>query len=251
MSLLTEIARQAPLVARQLRRSPRRTALTFLGLVIAFFLFTSLESLLYTMSNIVSGSSRDALLFTRASDPDYWRSQLPASYAAAIQELPGVLAASPVRVLFGTGRKEGSFAVAMGIEPDAHLKLGIPDGVTASELRALFTERDAALVGERLLADNDWKVGDRVTIGGRGRELDIMFVLRGDVVRGGRIVRVAAGRVDYLEEVLGGSGSVTFIQVRARDAGMAPAVAEAIDRRFANYTTPTETVTEKAHVAPF
>jgi putative ABC transport system permease protein len=58
-------------------------------------------------------------------------------------------------------------------------------------------------------------------------------------------------RLDYLDEVQGGAGRVTFIQVRARDAGIAPAVADAIDRRFANYTIPTETVTEKAHIAPF
>jgi putative ABC transport system permease protein len=251
VKLFTEIARQAPLVARQLRRSPRRTALTFLGLVIAFFLFTSLESLLYTMSHLVSGASRDALLFTRAADPDYWRSQLPASYADSIEELPGVVAASPVRMMFGSGREQGSFAVAMGIEPDAHLKLGIPDGVTAGELRSLFTERDAALVGERLLEDNGWKVGDRVTIGGRARQPDLTFTIRGDIARGDRLGRVAVVRLDYLEEVLGGAGRVTFIQIRARDAMIAPAVADAIDRRFANYTMPTETVTEKAHVAPF
>jgi len=251
MKFATEIARQAPLVARQLRRSPRRTALTFLGLVISFFLFTSLESLLYTMSNIVSGASRDALLFTRAADPDYWRAKLPASYAEAIQELPGVVAASPVRFFFGTGRNEGGYAVAMGIEPDAHLKLGIPDGVTGDELRALFTERDAALVGERMLEDNQWKVGDRVTIGGRARQPDLTFTIRGDVARGDRLDRVAIVRLDYLDEVLGGGGRVSFIQVRARDAGIAPAVADAIDRRFANYTMPTETVTEKAHIAPF
>jgi putative ABC transport system permease protein len=35
------------------------------------------------------------------------------------------------------------------------------------------------------------------------------------------------------------------------DAGIAPAVADAIDQHFANYTIPTETVTEKAHIAPF
>ncbi|HKA14599.1 MAG TPA: FtsX-like permease family protein [Myxococcota bacterium] len=251
MSLAREIARQAPLIARQLRRSPRRTALTFLGLVIAFFLFTSLESLLFTMSNLVSGASRDALLFSRAADPDYWRAKLPASYADAIEELPGVVAASPVRVLFGSGRKEGSFAVAMGVRPDAYLKLGIPDGVTGDELHALFTERDAALVGARMLEDNDWKVGDRVTIGGHLRQRDFTFTIRGDIARGDRLDRVAVVRLDYLEEALGGAGHVTFIQVRARDAGLAPAVAAAIDRRFANYTIPTETVTEKAHIAPF
>ena len=251
MTLLTEIARQAPLVARQLRRSPRRTALTFLGLVIAFFLFTSLESLLYTMSNVVTGASRDALLFTRAADPDYWRAQLPASYAQSIEELPGVAAASPVRFYFGSGRAEGSFAVAMGIEPNAHLKLGIPDGVTGSELHALLTERDAALVGERLLEDNGWKIGDHVTIRGRLRQKDLAFTIRGDIARGDRLDRVAVVRLDYLQEVLGGGGRVTFIQVRAREAGIAPAVADAIDRRFANYTMPTQTVTEKAHIAPF
>ena len=51
MSLLREVVRCAPLVWRQLRRSPRRTALTFLGLVIAFFLFTALESLLYDVQS--------------------------------------------------------------------------------------------------------------------------------------------------------------------------------------------------------
>jgi putative ABC transport system permease protein len=251
VKLVTEIARQAPLVARQLRRNPRRTALTFLGLVISFFLFTSLESLLYTMSNVVSGASRDALLFTRAANPDYFRADIPKSYAEAIEELPGVVAASPVRFLFGTGRKEGSFAVAMGIEPNAHLKLGIPDGVTGDELHALFTERDAALVGERLLEDNDWKVGERVTIGGRSRRPDLTFTIRGDIARGDRLDRVAVVRLDYLEEVQHGGGRVSFIQVRARDAAIAPTVADAIDSRFANYTTPTETVTEKAHIAPF
>jgi putative ABC transport system permease protein len=251
VKLVSEITRQAPLVARQLRRSPRRTALTFFGLVIAFFLFTSLESLLYTMSNIVSGTARDSLLFTRAADPDYWRSRVPSSYADAIEELPGVVAASPVRMLFGAGRQEGSFAVAMGIEPDAHLKLGIPDGVTGAELNALFTEREAGLVGERLLEDNGWKVGDRVTIGGSGRQPDFTFTIRGDIARGDRLGRVAVVRLDYLEEVLGGGGNATFIQIRARDPGIASALADAIDQRFANYTMPTETVTEKAHIAPF
>jgi putative ABC transport system permease protein len=251
VKLWTEIARQTPLVARQLRRNPRRTALTFLGLVIAFFLFTSLVSLLYTMSHIVSGASRDALLFTRAADPDYWRPQLPSSYAAGIAELPGVIAASPIRLYFGAGRQEGSFAVAMGIEPDAHLKLGIPEGVTGSELRAFLTERDAALVGQRLLEDNEWRVGDRVTIRGRARAVPLSFVIRGDIARGDRLDRVALVRLDYLAEVLGGAGRVTYVQVRARDAMIASAVADAIDRRFANHTMPTETVTEKAHLAPF
>ena len=252
MSALRELRRQAPLDWRQLRRSPRRTALTFLGLVIAFFLFTSLESLLYTMANIVRGTASDAMLFVRPDEGGgHWRATLPAHYTPAVEGVPGVEAASPVRFHFGAGRREGSFAVAMGLEPDAHLKMGVPLGVTGAELRALLTERDAALVGERLLEDNGWRVGDTVTIGGRGRAPDFSFTIRGDIARGDRLDRVAVVRLDYLERVVGGEGLVTYIQVRTADAGTAPAVADAIDRRMAHHRPATETITERAHLAPF
>ncbi|MEM7410344.1 MAG: ABC transporter permease [Myxococcota bacterium] len=252
MSVLHELARQAPLVGRQLRRSPRRTALTFLGLVIAFFLFTSLESLLYTMSNVVRGTSSDALLFVQPKDRlSRWRARLPASYAEQVESLPGVRAASPVRFHFGQGRREGSFAVAMGVTSDSHLKMGIPMGVTGGELRRFLTERTVALVGERLLADNGWKVGERVTIRGRGRTPPLSFEIAGDIAKGDRLDRVAVVRLDYLEDVMGGAGRVTFVQVRTEDAGTASAAADAIDARFANYVMSTETVTEKSHIAPF
>lgn len=251
MSAWRELARQAPLVARQLRRSPRRTALTFLGLVIAFFLFTSLESLLYTMSVVIRGSASDALLFVQPADRSgRWLPELPSRYAPAIEQLPGALAAAPVRFHFGAGVREGSFAVAMGVELDAYRKLGLPEGVTPLELAALRAERDAALVGERLLDDNGWRIGDRVTIGGR-RTPAVSFVIRGDIARGDRLGRLAVVRLDYLEEVLGGAGLVNYVQVRARDAALAPALADAIDARFAHHTVPTETVTERAHTAPF
>jgi len=252
MNAGVQFARLVPLVSRQLRRSPRRTALTFLGLVIAFFLFTSLESLLYTMSHIVRGTSSDAMLFVRPDEGGgHWRASLPAHYTQGVEAVPGVEAASPVRFHFGAGQREGSFAAAMGTEPDAHLKLGVPMGVTGDELRALLTERDAALVGERMLEDNGWKVGDEVTIRGRGPSASVSFVIRGDIARGDRLDRVAVVRLDYLEKVVGGEGLVTYIQVRTADAGIAPAVADAIDRRFAHHTIPTETITEKAHLAPF
>ena len=247
-----ELSRQAPLVWRQLRRSPRRTALTFLGLVIAFFLFTSLESLLYTMSHIVRGTASDAMLFVRPDEGGgHWRATLPVTYAQGVAAVPGVLAASPVRFHFGEGRREGSFAVAMGLQPDAHLKMGVPLGVSGEELRAFQSERDAALVGERLLEDNGWRVGDTVTIGGRGPLPPLSFTIRGDIARGDRLDRVAVVNLDYLEKGVGGAGLVTYIQVRTADATAAPAVADAIDRHFAHHATPTETITEKAHLAPF
>ena len=241
-----------PLVARQLWRNPRRTALTFLGLAIAFFLFTSLESALYTLENVVTGAGSDALLFMQPKDRQGpWRPVLPARYAEGLDKLPGVEAASPVRFHVGAGPREGSFAVAMGIEPDAHLKLGLPAGVGADELRAFLADRRAALVGQRLLEDTGWKVGDRVTLAGMGRQPGLDFEIVGDIERGDRLDRVAVVSLAYLEDVIGGEGRVTYVQIRVRDAGTAPAIAEGLDARFASAAVPTETVTEKAHVAPF
>ena len=247
-----ELARSVPLLLRQLRRSPRRTALTFLGLAIAFFLFTSLESVLYTMGLVVRGASSDALLFMRPKEREgHWLPRLPTRYAEGLESVPGVLAASPVRFHVGAGPREGSYAVAMGIEPDAHLKMGVPAGVSGDELRAFLQNRRGALVGESLLEDTGWKVGDRVTLGGRGREGGLDFEIVGDIERGDRLDRVAVVALDYLEDVMGGAGRVTYIQIRARDALTAPAVADALDARFASAAIATETVTEKAHLAPF
>lgn len=252
MRPFVELARQAPLVGRQLRRNPRRTLLTFLGLVIAFFLYTSLESVLYTMQSIVTGTASDALLIVRPRDRGgFWRAQLPRSYAQAVESLPGVVAASSVRFYFGGGRREGSFSAAMGVEPDAHLKMGVPLGVDAEEVRAFLVERDAALVGERLLQQNDWKVGDEVTIRGGGRRPSLSFVIRGDIAEDDRLGGIALVQLEYLQDVLGGAGRVTFVQVRTQGAEIAPAIAGAIDQRFANFSIPTETITEKAHVSTF
>ena len=250
--LVAELARSLPLLARQLRRSPRRTALTFLGLAIAFFLFTSLESVLYTMGQVVQGTAGDALLFMRPAEREgHWLPRLPARYADGLESVPGVVAAAPVRFHVGAGAREGSYAVAVGIEPDAHLAMGLPAGVSGDELRAFFAERRAALVGERLLEDSGWEVGDRVTIAGREGAGGLDFEIVGDIARGDRLDRVAVVSLDYLEDVLGGAGRVTYVQIRVRDALIAPAVAEALDARFAHAAVATETVTEKAHLAPF
>ena len=56
---------QLRMLLRQLRRSPRRGLLTFLGLVVAFFLFTALESVLYTLEGLLSQSASETGIFMR------------------------------------------------------------------------------------------------------------------------------------------------------------------------------------------
>lgn len=94
-------------------------------------------------------------------------------------------------------------------------------------------------------------MGDEIVIRGRGRLPSLSMVIRGDIAEGDRLDGVAVVKLDYLQDVVGTAGRVTFIQVRAESAELAPFVSDAIDERFANFSVPTETLTERAHMAGF
>jgi putative ABC transport system permease protein len=250
MSLLPELWKPVPLVVRELSRNPRRTALTALGLVISFFLFTSLESVLYTMTRLLSRTASETILFLRPRDRvAFWRPELPRAYTSSVAEVAGVRAASPVRFYFGKGREDGSFAAVLGVEADSLLRVRPLAGVTREELAAFGRSRSAGLVGRRMLDRNGWKVGDAVTIRGAGFSPSLRFTVAGDIDEEDRFGSIALVHLDYLQDVLGGAGRVTFILARVASPEIAAATARAIDQGFANFTVPTETITEKAHVA--
>lgn len=237
------------LALRQLARSPRRTALTFTGLVISFFLYTALESVLHTLTSVVDRTASQTGIFSRAAGRGgFFRASLPARYVESVREIAGVVAASPVRFYFGQGREEGSFAVVLGVEPESYLR--VRDlAVGAAAAKAFLADRSGALVGRTLLESNGWRVGDEVTVRGAGRLPSLRFTIHGAIESEDRLGRVALVHLDYLEDVVGGAGRVSFIQARVANAGLAAVAARAVDERFANYAVPTQTTTERAHLA--
>jgi putative ABC transport system permease protein len=250
---VTGLGRAATLLAfalRQLLRSPRRTLLTFVGLVISFFLYTALESMLYTLESVLDRTASETGIFLRARGRGgFFRAALPARYVDGVREVEGVVAASPVRFYFGLGRAEGSFAVALGVEAESYLRVRALEGIGEEEERAFRADRSGALVGRSLLDSNGWRVGERVTIRGAGRLPSLAFTIRGAIESQDRLGRVALVHLDYLDDVIGGAGRVSFIQARVRTPELAAVSARAIDLRFANFTVPTETTTERAHLA--
>jgi putative ABC transport system permease protein len=180
----------------------------------------------------------------------FWRPSLPSSYTQQVAAMPGVAAAAPIRFHFGRGRDDASFAGALGVDLDAQLSVRSFRGVTAAEVQAMRASRTAGIVGRRMLDANGWEIGSEVTIrGASGRVPPFTFTAVGDISEDDRFGGIALVHLDYLEDVLGGAGRVTFVQARVGDAAIAGATARAIDDHFANYTVPTETITEKAHIA--
>jgi putative ABC transport system permease protein len=132
---------------------------------------------------------------------------------------------------------------------DSYRRIRRFTGVTPDELQRFQAERTGALVGARMLERNDWRVGQAVTVRGAGRAPDLELRIMGDIDGEDRLGGAALVHLDYLQEVVKQTGRSTFIQARVTRPERAPAVARAIDEGFANFTVPTETVTEKAHLA--
>jgi putative ABC transport system permease protein len=247
---LARALRLVPLVARELRRNPRRTSLTFLGLCVSFFLYTSLESVLHTLGRVVGATAAESVLFVRPRDRSaFFGSGLPEGYAGRVRGVPDVVEAAPLLFHFGQGRDEGSFAVALGVELERWLRIRRPEGLDETELARFRADRTGALVGRTLLEKNGWQVGGRASIRGVGLGPELAFRIVGDLEGEDRSGRVAILHLDYVQEVSGQPGRATFVQARVAHAELAPAVARAIDSAFANHTVPTETTTERAHVA--
>ncbi len=240
------------LVGRQLWRNPRRTVLTFVGLLIAFFLYTSLESVLGTLRAVLAHSTSETVIFLRPrSAMNFLTAELPKRYTEEVRETDGVAAATPMRFYFAKGRSEGSFVMAVAVDMDQYMRVYRPKSLSDDALRAMAAEPNGAVVGRRVLRPNQWRVGDRVVLSSLtgAPPLDVHIV--GDIDGEDRLGGVVIVNIAYFEKLLGREGWTTFIQARVARPELAASVARALDARFASFSVPTETTTEKAHMATF
>jgi len=188
-----------PLVVRQMRRNPRRSVLTFLGLAVSFFLFTGLESILFTMHKVLTRAGGNISLFIRPKyGIPFYRAELPQSYLGRVRSLPGVVGVTPYLFYVGKGRKDGQPALALGADPDTIRAIRDMKGVSDAEYARFRQGRTAAIVGETTLAQNGWKVGDQVTIQSIQEGKPLAFQIVGDAAADGNFGGVAVVHLDYL-----------------------------------------------------
>lgn len=245
------IGRFTPLVVKQLLRNRRRSVLTFLGLVMSFFLFTSLESILHTLNTILERTGSEATVFTRPRyGVAFWSAAIPESYVPRIRATPGVRQSTPYLFFVGEGKKVGEFTLALGVDPYTVRQVRRMEGVSEEQFAEFRARRTAAIVGERAAEQNGWKVGDKITVRGAAGTVPIAvaFDIVGTADAEGNFGRVLAAHLDYLQERTGQEGKVTFIVSALENPELGGAVIEAVDDQFRNFTVPTETITEKSHL---
>lgn len=240
------------IVLANLRRRPRRTILTILGVAIALFLFTTLRSVLTTLADSGAIGTEDRLIVRNKIGIVF---PVPMAYRTRLLSLDGVKGVSWSNWFGGQYINERNFFPQFAIDVDTYLPL-YPEIVMPDAQRDAFErERTAALVGRGLAERFGWQLGQTITLQGTIYPGDWTFTIRAiyEPGREGFPDNSFYFHFDYLEQAFGsaGFGNVGVFVVGIDDRSRAADLAHEIDALYENSAVPTRTETESAYQLGF
>lgn len=240
-----------PLVLSNLRRHKLRTILTIMSVALALFLFASLRTVVTQLEISSQLGAANRMIVQNATA---FVIPLPESYTARLAAVPHVTSVTWSNWFggkYGDGKKFfGQFA----IDPESYLDMYKNDFIVPPDQKEAFLrERTAAIVGQGLLKNFGWKIGDNVTLQGTIFPGDWTFTIRGTY----SLKDPAYGEeqflfhYDYLYERVKENVSPGWFILRIDDPVNAGAVAKTVDDQFRNSSAPTKTGTEQSFSAGF
>jgi len=239
--------RYIPVVLKQVYRHRTRSALTASGVAVAMFLFIAVQSLQHGVHLATSTTAADTTLVVyRENRFCPATSRLPLYYSDRITRIPGVVSATPIRIVVNNCRASLDVITFRGVPPSDLDTLSTKWTLVSGSVADWRNRSDAALVGERLATRRGFTIGQafdssgvRVTIAGIFRSTEPQEQ------------NVAYVHLDFLQRTVarGGEGIVTQFNVRVSDPTKLDQIASAIDDEFRTDAEPTQTRSEKAFVA--
>lgn len=238
------------LVFANLFRNKKRTVLTVLSVMVAFFLFGTLRSVITTLDASAELGSEARLVVSSASGITF---PLPEAHANRLQSVDGVNTVSWANWFGAYYQNPQDFFAQFAIKAETYLPMYPEIDITSGDLDAFMRERTAAIVGVGLLEKYGWQVGQTVTLKGTFLAGDWDFVIRAAYTP--TIASFGDENMffhyEYLYERTQGQISPGWFVLGLSDPNRAADIAAAIDAQFRNSTAPTKTETEKAFQAGF
>jgi putative ABC transport system permease protein len=232
-------------------RKRGRAILMFLQLSVAFALFGTLQGMKTGVDQAIAAARADLLLVhSRVSSAD----PLPLGYLEHIEQVPGIKLVTGGDGFSATYQRPTQRVGVVAFNPDKTWPSAYPNfKVSPQALEAFMKTRTGTLVSVDLAQKYGWRVGDRIplhsstvqTTGSTDWAFDVVGIFSSDdgvdSSKGYIVINLA-----YFDEArLTGRGTVGRFNVVVSDAKQAAAVADEIDRRFANSSH--ETRTESLH----
>ena len=238
------------LVRANLLRNKKRTVLTMGSVVIAFFLFGTLRSVITTLDAVTEVGSEARLVTSNASGITF---PLPEAYASRLGAVAGVKSVTWADWFGGYYQDPQDFFAQLAIKADTYLPMYPEVQITAGDVDAFLRERTAAIVGVGLLQKYGWKVGQTVTLKGTIFGGDWEFVIRAAYTPSNPSYgdQNMFFHYEYLYERTDGQITPGWFILQLDQPDRAAAVATAIDAQFKNSRAPTKTETERAFQTGF
>src|SRR5687767_11275534 len=157
-----------PLVLRQVVRQRTRSALTMLSIMIAMFLFTSVQALQRGAREATEASAGDNTLVVYRKDRYCpFASRMPESYTPRLRQIAGVAGAVPMRIVVSNCRTSLDVVTFRGVPAEDFAKEYAPRlKLLAGSFDEWQKRSDAALLGETLAKRRRLSVGDRFNAAG-------------------------------------------------------------------------------------
>jgi putative ABC transport system permease protein len=238
----------AALLARNLLRNRRRTALTVVSIAVSLFVFAALLSLPTVARSILadSASSVRVVVHNKAG----LTYGLPLAYKQRIVSAPHVEAVAAQSWFGGIYRHVTDQFPNFALDHEEFDIVFSDWGLTPGAVREFKSRRTAALVGQSTMQRFGWKVGDQVTLRGTIYPFNITFDIVGTIERNAP-PNVLVFRRDYLEEAAGRPGLVSLYWVKVDGSGSVPQVIASLDEGFANSSAETQSQSESAFIGGF
>ncbi len=224
----------ARLVVANLGRHKLRSILTIASVALALFLFASLRSVTTTMAAAAQFGGARRLVTLNATGLVF---PLPLAYGNRIKAMPGVTGLSWANWFGGRYGDGKNFFANFAVDAESYLDLYPEIVLPADQKQAFLQDRTGAIIGDRLISQFGWKLGQNVTLQGT------IFQGDGD--------NVLIFHHDYFDERIGRAGIAGWYIVEIDDPAHAPTIAKAIDDLFRNSSSPTKTGTEREFQASF
>jgi len=229
-----------PYVFKTLWRHRTRTILTVSGAAVALFVFSFVGAVQEGLNRLAADQAGNRTLIVFQSNrfcPS--TSKLPEDYASKIAKMPGVTAATPIKVYMNNCRASLDVVVFNGL-PAEKLRTVRQLDLQSGDWSAFEKQRDAVVVGQAVAARRKLSVGNKFSIG--ALTTTVAGVFRSPIPAEENMIYA---HLEFLQRIKGlnSVGTCTQVEVSLAPDADANAVCRAIDERFRGGPVPTDTRT--------
>jgi putative ABC transport system permease protein len=240
---MRELLAFVPYVLRTALRARLRSLLTLLGATVAMLLFAFVRTVDAGVAQLAARAGQPVLVVFQDSRFCPLTSELPLRYERAIQSVPGVRAVLPTLVFINSCRSNLDLVTLHGVA-DPGLESVYDLEVRSGSLAQWRSQRDGALVGERLAARRRLQVGDRVRLG--AVDVQVAGIVHSEFAG---VANLAFVHLDLLALARKRQGTATQFLVQLASGADPERTAAAIDAQFATDSARTDTKSMQAFVA--